>query len=298
MAISKKPLTTEELDKLEGFEEPASAREMFPYFKLFLMGPQGVGKSVFSYCFGRTLGLTLDNGWEVIKNFPQLEEKVDFVRYQGLNHFNSLARALLTQSGRYTEYNTYVIDTVAQVQEQYIDTLMTTGNWDKNMRPKFNYNNPALAVKKGNLYLPGGDDYHAARNDFREAIQMLTDAPVNVIYITHTKKPGALTPKEKQNLIIPNITEGLDIAIGRSCGLRAHMETRVIKGEQVRVLDFITTKELEAKSRIMALHGKVVRTETAIKEIAKWQGVDYYTELPSTNKISDEAPVVTEEKEV
>lgn len=284
-------LSEKELEALEKYEQPMGARDRFPYLKMMLFGEQGVGKTVLSCCFGKTLIISMDSGWESIKNWPDIEKNVEVVDYQGDKHMLLLARALATNSGRYAEIDTVVLDTVSQMQERYIDFLMARGKWDKQMRPQFKFTNAKDSIKYGDMVkeLPGGDDYHAARNVFREPLAILTEAPKNVIFLAHTKKPGALTPTEEKTKLIPNITDGLNTAIGRNCGLYGHMVVKKIKGEQIRVIDFIKNEDLEAKSRINALNGALVKTETFVETIAEWQGRDDFIVLPSSNKIRTEA---------
>lgn len=284
-------LSQKEIDALNNYEEPVLASESTPYFKMMLFGPQGVGKTALSCCFGKTLILSLDTGWEVVKNWPEMEKNVQRIKkYGGTKHFDLIAKALLTKTPPYDQYDTFVVDTMAQIQEHYIDFLMRSGTWSKNMRPQFNFNNPADKIKYKDIIkeLPGGDDYHAARNVFRDALKDLAEADVNVIFINHTKKPSPLTPKEKKDLVIPNITEGLDTAIGRNCGLYAHMTVQEKDGKAVRVLDFRQREEdlINVKSRIHGLNGKKVKTETFVKILGQWQNRDDYLNL-GNNSVSE-----------
>lgn len=212
--------------------------------------------------------LHADRGWQVYKNHPDEmpENEIVPVEYQGLSQVRMILEAIATGVEPFAGADLFVWDTVSQSQENYIDFLMENTKYAGNFREKPTIN-PGSPLKATDLpEIPGMPDYHLARNKLRPVVNLLIKAPINVIFIGHTREPG---PMEKANGKLEkrlNVTEALYKVIARDStfiGL-----TKKEKGEFI--IDFEPKNTQSAKSQIPTLTDKKIKAEELPKFLNEW----------------------------
>lgn len=239
------------------------------YLKAIIYGDAGRHKTVTSCSLGKTLLLAADPGWVSVKNHPDIWKDTTPIPFLGFRQLETLALALFWQEGEYAEYDTFVVDTLAFIQENYVDDLLRAGKFNKDTRPSFTVTNPKAAEDLVIKELPGVDDYHAAKNVLRGPCRDLIKAPVNVIFIAHEREPNREEIKSGYRLIRPDVTEALYKIIFRD----AHLVGRTSKNSKgQRIIDFNGTDRQAAKSRIAMLNDRQILAEDFPKVIKKWQG--------------------------
>jgi len=260
--------------ELAKFEEPLPLHQSPHYLKACFYGEFGTGKTVLAARCGRpntrTLFIAVDPGWVSLKNHPEITD-IDIVEYQGLKHVATIARAIKEGHSRYKDVGLVIVDTLSEIQENYVDFLAEKATWSKDSRP--------VAIIKDdngrpqNEVIPGMDDYHLARNKMRPIVRDLCKAPVDVIFTAHLREPGPMdkqmtggtsTPLRERR---PTLTEKLYLVVARECHLLGFMEREGNK----RTIQFETTKTVSAKSRIKELDGRKVTAEELPQIIQKWR---------------------------
>lgn len=239
------------------------------YLKAILYGDFGKHKTVTASSLGKTLVLAGDPGWVSIKNHPDIWKNVTVLPFVGFRQIDALSLALYHQFGEYADYDTFVVDPLALVQENYVDDLLRAGKFNKDTRPTFTVTNPKagedLVVKE----LPGRDDYHAAKNVLRDPCRTLMAAPLNVIFIAHERDPSEDEIKKGNRRLRPDVTEALYKVVSRD----VHLIGRTfVNNSKQRVVDFNGTERQAGKSRIAILNDKQILAEQFPKAIKKWQG--------------------------
>lgn len=252
-------MSPEELAALDKYKQPMSTLETPNYFSGIIYGDFGVGKTIWSSLFGRTIILAADQGFDSLKNHPDLAAKVDIAYYQGPKHWNLMAKAISSQAPGY-QCDTYVIDTMSHIQEAYVGQLVNTSKYtDGKQRPRVVYNDPKLQIAGDPMELAGPPDYNRAKAFFTPGVLELVKAPVNLIFISHTREPGWMEKADKSKpaedlALRPSITESLFKVIGREVHFIGLMDEENSGGKTIRTISFKKSRNHIAKSRIKELN--------------------------------------------
>lgn len=256
---------------------PPPEEEPNPYLKSIIYGDAGRHKTVTSCSIGKTLLLAADPGWVSVHNHPDIWKNTTVMPFKGFRQLETLALAFYHQIAPYDQYNTFVVDTIAKIQESYVDDLLRAGKFTKgkygtDSRPQFEATDPALAKQLLVTELPGMDDFHAAKNILRGPVTTLAQAPVNVIFLAHESEPQKQQNTQNSDfyrMFRPDVTEALYKIIYRD----AHLVGRTTKSKdgKQRIIDFNGSDKQAGKSRIASLNDKKINAEDFPKYIHRWQ---------------------------
>lgn len=248
------------------------------YLKAVIYGDAGKHKTVTACSLGKTLLLAADPGWISVKNHPDIWKNVKVMQFLGFRQLETLAVALYHQTPPFDQYDTFVIDTLAFIQEDYVDALLRAGKFNKDTRPKFIIKDQKAADDLVLEEIPGLDDYHAAKNILRGPCRTLMKSPLNVIFLAHEREPSREELANRIRLLRPDVTEALYKIIYRD----AHLVGRTYKDDKGnRIIDFNGSNIQAAKSRITVLNDRKIYAEQFPKAIKKWQGDLAKWEVPS-----------------
>lgn len=252
----------------ETVPEPLSERSR--YYKGFLFGEYGATKTVTSARCAekKALFIATDTGYESIWNHDELVDKIKVVPYAGLNHLTAVGQAITEKVEGYEEYDLVVVDTVSQVQEEYLDFLNDNFTYTGNFREKAT---PKAAAKRADPSLSdqevvGLPDYHLTRNNMRHPIKTLIKAPVNVIFLAHLREPTFLEQQKGKLVRRPTLTESVFKLIAREASFMGLMERN---GEK-RTIQFMTDKKTVSKSRIKELDDKTINADDLPEILKNW----------------------------
>jgi hypothetical protein len=233
------------------------------YYKGFHYGEFGTTKTVTTGRISRAkfLVVATDNGWTSYDNHPDLVDRFDIVQYNGLSQLTELADWSNESDFPYDLIN---VDTVSQIQEEYLDFLLDEISWSQNFREK------STAKRKGAevVEVPGRADYHVTRNKMRGPIKALIKAPVDVVFNAHLREP---TDDEKAKGILvrrPTLTSTVYSLIAREASVMALFERTRDNGIQIKCE---TDKKQVAKSRIKSLDNKTVSQDEFVRAIHEWK---------------------------
>lgn len=257
MAISRDP--QKELDELKG--AITDVEEL--YYKGVLYGDFGKRKTTTACRCSRSRCVLLhaDRGWHVFRNHDELKGKVIPVRYEGLSQIRALVDAIADSREPFQDVDLLILDTISQMQENYIDFLLENAQYTGNYREK-------AVAKQGKKFdsveITGMPDYHIARNKFRPVIKHLVDAPFDVIFLAHIREPSPLDSKKFRR---PNVTEAVYRLIARDSTFLGFMENA--KGEYTTT--FKPTPVLSAKSQITSLQDQTIKSEDLPQHLWNWK---------------------------
>jgi hypothetical protein len=233
------------------------------FYKGFHYGEYGTAKTVTAGKLSRTkfLVVVTDNGWTSFDNHPDLVDRFDIVPYDGLSQLAALAEWSYEAD---FPYDLVHLDTVSQMQEEYLDFLLDEISWSQNFREK------SQAKRKGAeiVEVPGRADYHVTRNKMRVPIKALIKAPVDVVFSAHLREP---TDDEKQKGILirrPTLTSTVYSLIAREASVMALFERTKEKGISIKCE---TDKKQVAKSRIKSLDNRTVSVDEFVNSIHAWK---------------------------
>lgn len=255
-----------ELEELENAKTPEDRTNYLG----FLYGEFGKRKTTIACrcAVKKCVLLHADRGWHVYKNRDELRDRVIPVRYEGLSQIRSLVDAIVNEQGSFAGVDLLVIDTISQIQEEFIDFLMATahygGKYRDQMVPRQDKKKEFGGLKMGNaIDVPAPVDYHVVRNAFRPVIRALTQSPLDVILTAHVREPG---PMDKKKVTRPNLTEATYNLLGREASFIGYMYKQ---GGQYYT-DFNDTPTRDAKSQIKEMQGKI-ETEDLPSYLKAWK---------------------------
>ncbi len=232
------------------------------YYKGLHYGEFGTTKTVTAgkISRGRFLVVATDNGWTSLRNHPDVVDRFDIVEYNGLSQLREIAE----WSGESDfPYELIHIDTISQVQEEYLDFLLDEVSWSQKFRES------STPKKKGAeiLEVPGRADYHVVRNKLRAPIKALIKAPVDVIFSAHLREPTE-DEKAKGNFVRrPTLTQTVYSLMAREASVMALFERD--KGNISIKCE--TDKKQVSKSRIKTLDGQTVGVDEFVQRIHDWK---------------------------
>lgn len=257
-------LSEKELEELAASRTPFDER----FYKGVLYGEFGVRKTTTALRCSelRAILLHADRGWNVIANHPDEfnEENVIPLKYQGLSQVKAIVEAVVSNQEPYNNVDLFVLDTISQMQENYVDWLVENFEYSGNFREKAV---PKTGVKgERPVEITGLPDYHLARNKMRPVINLLTRAPVNVIYLAHTREPSAMERQSGKIERRPNVTEAVYKILARDATFIGYME----KSKENYTIDFTPKNTQSAKSQIAELADKKIKTDELPEFLKKW----------------------------
>lgn len=242
--------------------------------KIFLYGEYGVGKTINAVSCGaatgkRVLLVRTDTGTDSLFNHPELLANTDVVDYKGLSQLTAIAEACaegITVGGvDYSQYGAVIIDTISQVQEEYLDWLLENFKFTGNHRTVAEPRSPGLKLKPEDI--TGLPDYHLARNKMRGPVKALIKAPVDVYFIAHLREPSMMDIQKGKLVRRPTLTETVFKLIAREVSLMGLMERSGSKRE----IQFLTDKKTVSKSRIKELDGQTINADKLPQIIQDWK---------------------------
>jgi len=212
-----------------------------------------------------------DRGWNVIFNHPdefKVPENVMPIDYEGLAQTRALVEAIVENQEPFNNIDLFVVDTISQEQENYIDFLndkFTIFGREKAIpRPEELKKDRTLKE----LEVTGLPDYHLVRNKMRPVIELLVRAPFNVMFLAHVRYPNFAEQAKGKIEKRPNITEAVWNVIARDATFIGFMEHSTREGFTI---DFKPSKTVSAKSQIKSLTDQKIKADDLPKMLAEWQ---------------------------
>lgn len=233
------------------------------FYKGFHYGEYGTTKTVTAGRISRTkfLVVATDNGWTSYDNHPDLVDRFDIVPYDGLSQLTSLAEWSYESD---FPYDLISIDTISQVQEEYLDFLLEEITWSQNFREKSQAKRRGAEV----VEVPGRADYHVTRNKMRGPVKALIKAPVDVVFSAHLREPTEDEKNSGKLVRRPTLTQTVYSLIAREASVMALFERNKDQGIQIKCE---TSNKQVAKSRIKTLDNKTVSQDEFVTAIHNWK---------------------------
>ena len=236
-----------------------------------LYGEFGSWKTVTAARCAKSRGLIIavDDGWESLRNHPGLSENseslldnFEVMEYRGLSQLDAVAERV--DEGRYKDFDIILLDTVSQMQEEYLDFIMDHVNYGGKYRDTVVLDREARQ-ELGSVDIPAQADYHVVRNKMRPVVKKLIKANINIFFLAHVREPSPLDTKKVRR---PALTDAVYKLIARECNLLGFCEKKN-KTEQATIT-FEGTTMLMAKSRIGLLNDKTFPADEFVKTIKEW----------------------------
>lgn len=267
-----------DLEKALEADTPSSLGEREKFVNMFWYGEYGVGKTIGACQASASTGkkvllVRTDTGTDSLFNHPELLSVVDVVDYKGLSQLTAIGGAIsesLTLGGvDYSQYGAVIIDTISQVQEEYLDWILEHFQFSGNHRtvatPRDQKNKRTLGLQDEEI--TGLPDYHLARNKMRGPVKALIKAPCDVHFIAHLREPSMMDIQKGKLVRRPTLTETVFKLIAREVSLMGLMEREGTK----RTIQFKTDKKTVSKSRIKELDDKTIEAEKLPQIIQDWK---------------------------
>jgi hypothetical protein len=211
--------------------------------------------------------LHADRGWNVIFNHPdefKINENVIPVTYEGLSQAQAIVEAVLGNQAPFDDVDLIVVDTISQIQENYIDFLVNNFNIFGRESAKPKKAGPGMQE----MQITGLPDYHLVRNKMRPVIDLLTNAPVDVIFTSHVRVPSAIEQSKGIIAKRPNVTEAVFNVLARNATFIGFMNNTQKDGFTI---DFTPKKTQVAKSQIAALTNQQIKTSALPGYLHDWK---------------------------
>lgn len=233
------------------------------FLKAFLYGEYGTGKTVLAGKLSRKrfLVVATDNGWSSYDNHSDLVDNFDLVEYNGLSQLREIAEWSKEDD---FPYDLISIDTISQIQEEYLDFLLDEITWSQNFREK----SQAKARGAETVEVPGRADYHVTRNKMRGPIKDLIKAPVDVVFSAHLREPTEDEKAKGNFLRRPTLTQTVYSLVAREASIMALMERN--KRNEIEIHCEASNKQV-VKSRIGTLDGKTVTPDEFVTHVHNWK---------------------------
>ena len=231
------------------------------FFKGVLYGEFGMRKTTTATRCSRkkTVLIHADRGWNVLfSNHPDEFSTANVIplEYKGLSQIKMVVEAVVENQEPFTDVDLIVVDTVSQIQEKYIDFL--NENFQIFGREKA-VPLPGMKDDDGKplkeVSITGLPDYHLTRNKMRPIIDLLVQAPVNVIFLAHVREPSAIEISKGKIERRPNVTEAVYKIIARDATFIGYMDK---DRKENYSITFKPSNTLSAKSQINTLTDKTI----------------------------------------
>ena len=237
------------------------------YWKGVLYGDYGKRKTTTGLrtSESRAILLHADRGWNVVLNHPDefsMPDKVIPIRYDSLTQIKAIVGAVVTNQEPFQDVDLIQLDTISQMQEKYIDFL--GDNFTIFGREKAT---PKPGSKEKEITLTGLPDYHLTRNKMRPVVDLLVQAPVNVLFLAHVREPNAMEKQNGKLMRRPNVTEAVFNLLARDATFIGYMEAK----RNEFTIDFTPSNTVCAKSQIPALTDKKIKAEELPKYLSNWK---------------------------
>lgn len=257
-------------DELEALKQAITNKDEL-FYKGVLYGEFGMRKTTTALrCMkNKAVLLHADRGWAVIHNHPDEFplDKVIPVAYEGLSQVKAIISAIEEDEEPFKGADLIVLDTISQMQEEYIDFLLENTSYTGNFREKATLKAGVKSKEFKDTEIPGMPDYHLARNKIRPVVTALVKAPVNVIFLAHVREPGPLEVAKGKLEKRPNVTEALYKVISRDATFIGYMT----KGkDKTYNIDFEPKNTQSAKSQIASLTDKKINAEQLPMYLQQW----------------------------
>lgn len=256
-----------ELLKALQTQPPVPLQEASKFYKGFLYGEYGVGKTVLSVACAsqKALIIATDNGWESIHNHPELVDKVDIMPYDGLSQLTAIAEAKQEELEGFDKYDLFIIDTVSQIQEEYLDWLLENYTFKGALREKATPRSPKLRLAE--IDVTGLPDYKVTRDNMRNPLKELIKAPVDVLFLAHLREPNFLEAGTGKLTRRPTLTEAVFKLVAREASFMGLME----RDGKERTIQFKTDRKTVSKSRIKELDDQIINADKLPEILQKWK---------------------------
>lgn len=249
---------------------PTTLKGRSKYWNGFLYGEYGTGKTkITGDCIKkRGLVIATDEGFNTYYNHPDLLDKIEVVPYTGLNHLKAIAQAIEERHPVYSEFDLVSVDTISQVQEEYLDWLNDTYTFGGNMREKAVPRPEAKRQDKTltEVEIIGLGDYNLARRNMSTPIKSLIKAPINVMFLAHLREPSFIEQSKGKIVRRPTLTETVFKLIAREVSFLGLVERNGDK----RTIQFKTDKTTVSKSQIQELDDKIIQASELGSILRKW----------------------------
>lgn len=247
--------------------KPQSLSERSKIWNGFLYGEYGVGKTIVSSRLVRKSGLIIatDIGTNSLWNHPDLLDKIKVVPYNGLSHLTAIATAVEEKYEEYADVDLIIVDTISQIQEEYLDWLNDNYTFAGNMREKATPRPGTQGLKAEEII--GLGDYNLARRNMSSPIKKLVKAPVNVMFLAHLREPTFMEQAKGKLVRRPSLTETVFKLIAREASFLGLMEREGKK----RTIQLKTDKKTVSKSQIKELDDTVVTDDEFVQILQEWE---------------------------
>jgi hypothetical protein len=198
-------------------------------------------------------------------NHPELLDKIEVVPYSGLSQLTAIGTAVTESYGGYDEFDLICVDTISQVQEEYLDWLNDNYTVGGNMREKATPR-PGSGLSRAEEII-GLGDYNLARRNMSTPIKTLVKAPVNVMFLAHLREPTFMEQSKGKLVRRPTLTETVFKLIARESTFMGLMEREGKK----RTIQFKTDKKTVSKSQIAELDDEIVTDDEFVQTLTDWE---------------------------
>lgn len=263
-------LSVKELEALIATQTSPDER----YYKGVLYGEFGKRKTTTACRCIRQRGIVLhaDRGWNVVLNHPdefRIGDNLIPLQYEGLSQVQALVDAIISNQEPFGGSDLIILDTISQMQERYIDFLNEnfTIFGRETAKPIAGKKDMFTGQSLKEVSITGLPDYHLTRNKMRPIIDLLVQAPVDVLFLAHVREPSPIEISKGILARRPNLTDAVWKLIARDATFIGYMEDR--KDEYT--IDFKPTPKQSAKSQIATLTDKKIKAEELPKYLWDWK---------------------------
>lgn len=217
----------------------------------------------------RAILLHADRGWNAIFNHPDefTTENVIPMAYKGLSQVRAIVDAVLNNQEPFNDVDLIVCDTVSQMQENYIDFLNDNftifGREKATPTPEAKRKDRSLEE----VAITGLPDYHLTRNKMRPVINLLSNAPIDVIFLAHVREPNPMEIAKGKLEKRPNLTDAVWKIIARDATFVGYMTSK----QGVYNIDFTPKNTQAAKSQINSLTDKKIKVQELPQKLWDWK---------------------------
>jgi hypothetical protein len=212
--------------------------------------------------------LHADRGWQVYKNHPEEfpDGEIIALEYESPSQIKAVVEAIAEGQDIFEGVDLLVLDTFSQMQENFLDLVLEHTDYGGKFRDRPTIKAGSHLKKSDIPDVPAMVDYHLSRNKLRPIVELLIKAPFNVIFLGHTREPGAIERADGKLEKRINLTEALYKVLARDAtfiGL-----TRREKGNFT--IDFEPKNTQSAKSQIPSLTDSKIPANELPEHLRKW----------------------------